>query len=134
MFKASFLKLILGVAILVICYAFPFFMMPIGSYTHEEKGVSAEFSFKWNGEFKGEMEGLSQEAYYDLDGRDIYFSLVDKDVSTKTDLNKLAKVKSLYKIQDGDTEYVNGWGVGVAVVGYVLTAWGLLGLVLRKKR
>lgn len=132
MFKGSILKLILGAAILVICYAFPFFMMPVGSYTQEIEGVSVEYSFKWNGKYEKNIgDNFSFKGYHKVKAKDkeIYVGTTEDSQPLK-----LASVKSLYKIEIGDTEYVNGWGVGVAVVGYVLTAWGLLGLVLRKKR
>lgn len=135
MFKGNVLKLLIGAAILVICYAFPFFMMPVGNYSAKSDNVKIEYSFKWNGKFEANLgDNISGNGYYKLKAKDkeIYVGTTE-DVET-TALNKLASVKSVYKIKINDTEYTNPWGIAFAVVGYVFAGWGLIGLIVRQKR
>ena len=133
MFKASLLKFVLGVAIIVICYAFPFFMMPVGSYSNTSNSITTEISFKWNGSCTVKLGKTSTEMYYKVKDKEIYTSLTDKDFDINS-INKSATISNIYTIKVGDTEYTNGWGIGFAVVGFVLTAWGLIGFFVPKKR
>ena len=132
MFKGSFIKLLLGAAILVISYALPFFLIPVGSYTHSEDGASVGHSFKWNGKYAIEykLDGASSEieGYYKIDDKAVYASL-DKDVKI-TDTNKVAKIKNIYTLEIGKETYKNNWALGFTIIGYVLTAWGIIGFIV----
>lgn len=136
MFKGSLIKIIFGVLILLLSYAFPFVLMPIGSYSHAGDTITTSYSFKWNSEYSVKLSGnntsTKTDAYYKLDDKTIYWG-TSKDV-TKNDITKLGTVENFYTIKIGDTEYKNNWALGFTIIGYVLTVWGIIGLFVPKKK
>lgn len=136
MFKGSLIKLILGAVILVFSYALPIFMIPVGSYSYSQDNITSSYSFQWNGKFKNKLElgdeSTTLKAYYKIDDKAIYFS-DDKDVKV-SDLNKLAEIKNIYTLEIGGEEFKNYWALGFTIIGYVLTAWGLIGFFVPKKK
>ena len=136
MFKGSFIKLILGARILVFSYALPVFMIPVGSYSYSKDSVTSSYSFKWNGKMENKIEigdeDVEIDAYYKIDDKAIYFG-TDKDVKV-SDITKLAKIKNIYTLEIGGEDFKNYWALGFTIIGFVLTAWGVLGLVVPKKK
>ena len=136
MFKGSFIKLLIGVAILVVSYAFPFFLIPLGSYSYSEDGITLEYAFDWNGEYttklKVENSSTKTDAYYKIDDKAIYWS-TNEDVKV-SDITKLGKIKNIYTLEIGGEEFKNNWALGFTIIGYVFTAWGTLGFLLHGKK
>lgn len=130
MFKGSFIKLLLGAAILVISYAFPFFLIPIGSY--ESSKIDVEYSFNWNGEYEQDIEILDTKGYYKIDDKGVYVSITE-DVPV-TNLNKMATIKNIYTLEIAGETFKNNWALGFTIIGFVLTAWGIIGFMIPKKR
>ena len=136
MFKGSLIKLIIGALILVFSYALPIFMIPLGSYSHTENSVTTSFEFKWNGKVEKtiayEGSSVSTNNYYEIDDKAIYYG-ESKDID-KNEFTKLAEIKNIYTIESGDAEFKNYWALGFTIIGFVLTAWGVLGFVVSKKK
>jgi hypothetical protein len=135
MFKGSFIKLIIGAAILVLSYILPVFMIPIGSYSYNKDNFSCSYSFQLNGKYETKTEvgnaSTTLKGYYKLDDKAIYIGN-KQDIKT-TDINKLAKVKNIYTIEIADMELKNNWALGFTVIGFMLASWGLIGLFVPKK-
>ena len=136
MFKGSFIKLILGAAILIFSYVLPVFMFPIGGYKYTNNQITSAYSFKINGKFETKLsmgdESTTLTAYYKVSDKSIYFG-DDKDVKV-TNINKLAKIKNIYTIEIGGEDYKNNWALAFTIVGDVLTVWGVIGLFTGKKK
>ena len=136
MFKGSLIKFIFGAVILLISYAFPFVLMPLGSYSNTSNSITTSYSFKWNNEYTSKVKTKNTsteiEAYYKIDDKAIYWSL-DKDVKV-SDITKLGKIKNFYTLEIGNEKYQNNWALGFTIIGYVLTAWGLIGFIVPKKK
>jgi hypothetical protein len=136
MFKGTFVKLILGSIILIFSYAFPIFMIPIGSYSYSSNNTSYEYSFQWNGKVEKEItivdESTTISNYYKISDKVIYKSS-DKDAKIEN-MHILAQIKNIYTIEIGGEEYQNSWAFAFAIAGFVLTGWGFIGLVIKKKK
>lgn len=136
MFKGSLIKLILGAIILVFSYVLPIFMIPVGSYSHSSDNVTMSYSFQWNGECKTKVEfgDLSTDAkgYYKVDDKAIYVS-TEKDVKV-SELTKAAEIKNIYTLESAGEEFKNYWALGFTIIGFVLTAWGIVGFFVPKKK
>ncbi len=132
----SFIILLLGVAILLLSYVFPIFLIPVGSYSHSSNNVTTSYTFQLNDKFKAKAKlgssSTETKAYYEIDDKEIYWSLTE-DVP-ETAINKLAKIKNIYTIEIGGTKFRNNVALGFTIAGYVLTAVGVITLVIPKKK
>ena len=132
----SIITLLLGVAILLLSYVFPIFLIPVGSYSHSGDNITTSYSFQLNEKFKAKSKlgsaSTETKAYYEIDDKEIYWSLTEE--VPETALNKLGKIKNIYTIEIGDTNYRNNVALGFTIVGYILTAVGVITLVIPKKK
>jgi len=143
MFKFSLIKFVVGALILVVSYFFPAFLMPLGEYSYEEKNVEYSLSFDFAKRMEVEVDSEwdvmdSEQKYFykielDLkDGNCVVFS-DSKDNDIKTEFNTI-KIKNIYTLEFGGQKYKNYFGLGFAIVGFVLAGWGLVGFFVPKKK
>ena len=136
MFKGSFVKLILGAIILIFSYAFPIFMIPIGTYSYSTDTISYEYSFQWNGKVKKDItivdETTTINNYYKISDKTIYKS-TDKNTKIEN-MHILAQIKNIYTLEIGGQEYRNNWAFAFTITGFILAGWGFVGLVIKKKK
>lgn len=116
--------LVLCIAFVVLCYAYPCFVLPFGTYKYEETvagtKIESTLKFHFDGTVDVEMEGVKQEFYYKLKGNEVILS-VDKNF--KDDEDTTMPITSMYSIADHDNlvgQIIAG-GVGVAALVLVLT-------------
>lgn len=126
MFKK--ILLLICVAFAVVCYAFPCFILPFGSYKGEigsgEGKVEISVNFGFDGKAKMEIGDLEQTQYYKLKGDKIIIS----DDKTFDDNDIEINLDSMYQfsLSDGDVncEMQNNIGmymaIGVGVLAVVL--------------
>lgn len=85
--------LLICVAFVVVCYAYPCFVLPFGSYTGTmgdgDSKVEVSMTFGFDGKVKTKIGDHSQEEYYKISGNSIIISsdktFDDNDVEIKLD-------------------------------------------------
>lgn len=123
-FRKIYLTLI--IALVVLCYGYPMFVLPFGSYTYKEKTGDAvvEYSikFQFDGSYSIKMGGLENTGYYKVKNGKIYFD-TDKEVDTSSDSGAMS-LTNMYTITSGSIKIVNNIGQ------YTMLGLGVLSLLL----
>lgn len=123
-FRKIYLTLV--IALIVLCYGYPMFILPFGSYTYKEKvgetttEVSVKFAF--DGSYSMKAGGLETTGYYKVKNGKIYFSST-KDVDTSNDTGAMS-IANMYTITSGNEKIVNNIGQ------YTMLGLGVLSLLL----
>ena len=106
--------LLICVAFVVVCYAFPCFTLPFGSYKGEigvgELKVEKTLTFDFNGKVKVKTGKDEREHYYKLDGNYVVISEDNKF----DDQDMKVKLNSMYSLDYG-TELINNVGMYMAI-------------------
>lgn len=128
MFKK--IVLLICVAFVVVCYAFPCFILPFGSYKGEigsgESKVNVEMNFGFDGKVKTKIGDVKQTQYYKLNGNEIIIS----DDKTFDDSDVKIKLDSMYQFSlangglgvemQNDIGMYMAIGVGALAVVFIL--------------
>lgn len=112
MFKK--IVLLICVAFAVVCYAFPCFVLPFGSYKGEigsgESKVNVEMNFGFDGKVKIKTGELENSQYYKIEGNKIIIS--EDKTFDKNDVK--VKLDSMYEMNFG-TDLRNDIGMYMAI-------------------
>ncbi len=123
-FRKIFLTLV--IALVVFCYGYPMFVLPMGKYKYEKDGNKVEVTFKIDGSYTSLLAGAETSGYYKVKDGKIYVSNT-KDVDTSDSGTVLAVVNNMYTISSLGVKMTNNIGtytmigVGVASLLLVLT-------------
>lgn len=110
------LLLLVCVAFAVVCYAYPCFILPFGTYsgvrgTGESK-VDISVSFGFNGKAEYKQGNSTSEKYYKLEGNKVILS--DDDKFDNSDIE--IQLTSMYKLSvDADVSMSNNIGMSIAI-------------------
>lgn len=125
------LFLTLAIAFVVLCYGYPMFILPFGTYKYNykvgDKTETVELQFKWDGSYKlGENTG-----FYKLKGNKIYLNDT-KDFGNLEDKNYMI-ISNMYNVKfsmplggsaDVSVQFSNKIGeyvaIGIGVVSLLL--------------
>lgn len=123
-FRKIYLTLI--IALVVLCYGYPMFILPFGSYTYKEKVgdavVESAIKFQFDGSYSIKMGDAEQTGYYKVKNGKIYFG-TDKEVDTTSDSGVMT-LTNMYTITSGTAKIVNNIGQ------YTMLGLGVLSLLL----
>ena len=123
-FRRIYLTLI--IALVVLCYGYPMFILPFGSYTYKEKVGDAvvEYSikFQFDGSYSMKVGELESSGYYKVKNGKIYFD-TDKEVDTSSDSGAMS-LTNMYTITSDTAKIVNNIGQ------YTMLGLGVLSLLL----
>lgn len=124
MFKK--ILLLICVAFVVVCYAYPCFILPFGSYSGEygtgDSKVEVSYKFNINGKVKIKNGALEVERYYKLDGTNIIIS----DNTTFDEEDAKIALSSMYSFDTSDSGIKLTNDVGM----YVAIGFGALAVLL----
>ena len=97
--------LILSIAFVVVCYAYPCLILPVWEYKHEVKvedyTVTTIYKFKFGSKVDISINDVKTECYYKLKGREIIISTDEKFEESDERL----QINSFYDV-DGATNMV----------------------------
>ena len=123
-FRRIYLTLI--IALVVLCYGYPMFILPVGNYTYKEKvgesTVEVSVKFAFDGSYSMKVGEVETTGYYKVKKGKIYFD-DQKDVDTTDDTGAMS-IANMYTITSGNDKIVNNIGQ------YTMLGLGVLSLLL----
>lgn len=112
--------LILSIAFVVICYAYPCLVLPFGEYVHKEtvagQKIETVYEFKFNGTATVSVDDVETKMYYKLKGNDVILS----EDKTFDDNDLKLEIKSLYNVGGATNQIGQFIAIGVGIMAIVL--------------
>ena len=121
-FRKIFLTL--AIALVVLCYGYPMFVLPFGNYSYEKDGTKVEISFKFDGSFKSVAGDFESTGFYKVKDGKIYIGDA-KDVDTTESGTVLAVVNNMYTISSS-----TGANITNKIGTYTMIGVGAVSLLL----
>lgn len=120
-FRKIFLTL--TIALVVLCYAYPMFVLPFGSYTYKKDDLQGTATFKIDGSYSIKLGDSETTGFYKVKNGKIYIG-DEKDVDTSDDGSAIATVNNFYSITILNAKLENPIGkysmLGIGVVSLLL--------------
>lgn len=113
--------LLFSIAFVFICYIFPFFVLPFGTYKIEQEitpgtKIESTYKFKLNGKFEINISGVKQEFYYKVKGNKLIVS-EDKEFNDKDQKIELGSVYNINGAINSTGKYI---AIGVESVALLM--------------
>lgn len=139
------LFLTIAIAFVVLCYGYPMFILPFGSYNYEYKVADTKhtvtLTFKFDGSYKmAEGETVIDGGYYKLKGNKIYLN-DEKNFDDVSELDSMT-INNMYNVKSSFTiggvefaarEFQNKVGVYIAIGVGVLSLLMVLSFPNRRR-